>query len=82
MIQPIKQIDNKLTVREADYIAALYSVLQLVGSIIVKAEAFKNSDNCKDLICVEYNKELDAYRFKLKKKRNRGIVTPNKELIV
>jgi hypothetical protein len=77
------QIDEKkLIVKDGDYIAALYFVLKHVVKVpvMINGKAMKEMSEAKNLIKVDFNAELDAYRFSIKKKQNRSIITPDKRI--
>jgi len=81
-----KPDDKKLVVKNEDYITALYCILQSMKDqdpIVINAKAFRELSFCKEKIKVEYNADLDAYRFSLKDlKRKRTILTKSKRLVL
>lgn len=80
--KPDEKNEDKLIFKTEQYITALFVLLQFKDAIIIEAKTFKKYPNCKDKILVEYNKDKDAYKLRLKPvKRKRGIIKPNRRII-
>lgn len=75
--------EDKLIFKDEQYITALYCILQGMGVVVIRADAFRDLSNCKDKILVEYNEKADAYRLSLRPvKRKKGIIKPRRKIII